>query len=243
VETTLVSSDRRFDRCYPAYGHAASCVRDGADRVWQASTRRKQAGGFTLVEVVISSVVVALMLVAALTTLGTVARDYGMTREYQVGRLLGETLMGEILQQAYVDVNDPSGFGVEAGEGTATRVDFDDVDDYDGWSSNPPEGKDGSGVAGADGWTRSVTVRWADVLDPGTDMGSDSGLKRIEVSVTNSQGKQYAVKALRSSTGTLALQPPLDRTYVTGVQAELQAGADESISSERVSIGNHAEDL
>jgi MSHA pilin protein MshD len=204
--------------------------------------RRRREGGFTLVEVVISSVVVSLMLVAALTTLGTVARDYGVTREYQVGRLLGETLMAEILQQSYVDVNDPSGFGVETGEGTATRVDFDDLDDYDGWSSNPPEGKDGSAVSGTDGWTRSVTVQWADVLDPGTDMGSDSGLKRIEVSVTSSQGKQYTVKALRSSAGTLALQPPLDRTYVTGVAVALQVGAVESASSERVSIGNHAED-
>ena len=209
----------------------------------QGSAQWRQPGGFALVEVVISSVVVALMLVAALTTLGAVARNYGMTREYQVGRLLGEMLMSEILQQSYVDPNDPGGFGVEAGEGTTTRVDFDDVDDYDGWSRCPPEGNDGSGVTGADGWTRSVTVRWADVLDPGTDVGADSGLKRIEVSVTDPHGRrQYTVKALRSSAGTLEQPPPLDRTCVTGIQAELQVGGDETAISERVSIGNHAED-
>ena len=242
METMPVHASKRFDRCHPAYGHGRASVRNGTGRMGRGSARWRPPGAFTLVEVVISSVVVALMLVAALTMLGGASRGYGITREYQVGRLLGETLMGEIFERSYVDVNDPSGFGVEVGEGTATRVDFDDVDDYDGWSSNPPEGKDGSGVSGAAGWTRSVIVRWADVLDPGADVGADSGLKRIEVSVTNSQGKQYTVKALRSSTGTLALQPPLDRTYVTGVEAELQIGGDESVTSERVSIGNHAED-
>ena len=206
------------------------------------SEKRSLSGGFTLVEVVISSLVVALMLVAAMTTLGAVGRDYGMVREFQLGHLLGEKLVAEILQQAYFDPNDPSGFGVEAGESTGTRVDFDDVDDYEGWSDSPPQLRDGTAIPGAEGWARTVTVWWADVLDPGTQMGAETGLKRVRVEVTSPRGKVFTVESLRSSSGALELAPPVDRTYVTAVSAELQVGTQDTVTVESVSIGNHAED-
>jgi hypothetical protein len=197
--------------------------------------------GFTLVEVVISSLVVALMLVAALTTLGTTGRDYSMVRESQMGHLLVEELMAEILQQAYADPNDPSGFGLEAGESTTTRVDFDDADDYHGWSKSPPQLRDGTAVPGADGWSRTASVYWADVLDPGVDVGSETGLKCIEVAVTSPRGKQFALKGLRASSGALELMPPLDRTCVTGVAATLQVGTADTESVGGAAISNHAE--
>jgi prepilin-type N-terminal cleavage/methylation domain-containing protein len=199
------------------------------------------SGGFTLIEVVISSLVVAVMLAAALTTLGAVGRDYRMVREFQLGHRLGEDLMAEIQGQAYVDPNDPAAFGPEAGESTTTRVDFDDVGDYEGWSGSPPVLRDGTAVPGAAGWTRSVNVWWADVLAPGADMMADSGLKRIEVVVTSPRGATFTVKALRSVSGMLELLPPVDRTYVTGVAAELQVGPQDTTSVEGVSVGNHAE--
>ena len=199
--------------------------------------------GFTLIEIAVSSLVVALMLVAALNMFGTVARDYDVTGEYQMGHLLGEDLMQEILQQCYADPGDPNGFGVETGESTTSRVDFDDIDDYDGWSCSPPRMPNGTALSGTEGWTRSAAVCWADVLSPGTNAASETGLKRVDVAVTSPRGRTFTLRTLHCSTGRLELQPPADRTFVVGLTTKLQAGTEQDdVIVEHTALSNHAED-
>jgi prepilin-type N-terminal cleavage/methylation domain-containing protein len=199
-------------------------------------------GGFTLVEVVISIVVVGIMLVAALNTVGGVFRSYAIARERQQGYALATELMAEILQARYEDPNDSPVFGVESGESSTPRIDYDDVDDYDGWSVSPPQAKDGSAVPNSEGWTRMARVWWVDVVDPTTETGSETGLKKIKVEVTSPSGKQYKIKTLRSSSGMLELQPPLDRTYVAALQASLQLRSEAPPSEDAIAVSNHAED-
>jgi Tfp pilus assembly protein PilV len=50
------------------------------------TSRASPLGGFTLVEVVISILLVAVTLVAALNTVGGVFRNYAIARERQQGR-------------------------------------------------------------------------------------------------------------------------------------------------------------
>ena len=92
--------------------------------------RREDSGGaFTLVEVVISTLVVGVMLVAALNMLGGVFRNYAIAQERQQGYALATALMAEILQSCYEDRGGSPVLGPEVGEGSGSRTSLDDVDD------------------------------------------------------------------------------------------------------------------
>ncbi len=159
--------------------------------------RRIQSRGFTLVEAAISIVLVSVLLVAALNTMG--AAKLGQCNTLARGRahLLAEDLMAEIMRQSYadpesvgfVDLTDPSiipsGLTTDPGESSSSRADFDDVDDYHGWTATPPEQKDGTTIPNLTGWTRGVGI---ERLDPATHLlapASELGLKRITVGVAH----------------------------------------------------------
>ena len=156
---------------------------------------------FTLVEAVVSLVIVSAMLVAALSAVGASRLSQHRTSQYSRGQLLAESLMAEILQQDYQDPNDPVVFGCESGESTSTRVDFDDVDDYNGWSSTPPVQKDGTQIASLAGWQRSVTVQWVDPADITQVQGTESNAKRVTVTVSCDNKQVASLAAIRTNYG------------------------------------------
>jgi type II secretory pathway pseudopilin PulG len=139
--------------------------------------------GFTLIEAVMSMLVVGLMMVAAMNTVGASRVAQSRNAEQSLGPMLAEDLMSEILSQNYEEPVDTVSFGRESESG-GDRVDWDDVDDYEGWSSSPPENKDGNAIPDLDGWGRKVTVVF---VDPGlvNTSASDIGHKRIVVTVTH----------------------------------------------------------
>jgi len=157
--------------------------------------------GFTLVEAVVSLVIVAGMLVAALNTVGASRLSQQRTSQYSRGQLLAEALMAEILRQDYLDPNGTPVFGTEPGESNITRADFDDVDDYDGWSSSPPVAKDGTPLAGLSGWQRSVTVQWVDPADITQVQASETNTKRITVTVSCNNKQVGSLTAIRTNSG------------------------------------------
>lgn len=132
-----------------------------------------------------SMLIVSVMLVAALNTVGASRATARDTAERGRAALLAQDLMDEILEQQYEDPEfAPGSFGRNATEAsTGDRSLFDDVDDYHGWSESPPEARDGTALAGFDGWERSVTVAWADPSNLNLSSGSDTRIKRITVTV------------------------------------------------------------
>src|SRR5262245_31729364 len=114
--------------------------------------------GLTLVEVVVSTLIVGLMTVAALNTLGAVTRSGMAAGKRAVALGLAEDLMAEILTTAYSDPNGVVVFGLETGE-LAPRENFDDVDDFNGWNQLPPQTADGSTIPNRDEWRQRVTVQ------------------------------------------------------------------------------------
>lgn len=98
--------------------------------------------------------------------------------------------MAEILQQAYADpVFGIGSFGLAAAEAaTGDRSLFDDVDDYNGWQAGPPQYRDGTVIPGTDGYERLVSVAWVNPDDLLGVSGSETGVKRILVTVEH-QGR------------------------------------------------------
>ncbi|OHB74408.1 MAG: hypothetical protein A2Z25_19770 [Planctomycetes bacterium RBG_16_55_9] len=67
--------------------------------------------GFTLVEAVMSMLIVGTMLVAALSTVGASRLSQYKTSRSHCGRLLAESLMAEILRQDYQEPGGAVAFG------------------------------------------------------------------------------------------------------------------------------------
>jgi MSHA pilin protein MshD len=154
----------------------------------------------TLVEAVVSIAIIGVMLVAALNTVGASQTTQKKMGDRNRAMLLAQDLMSEVFQQYYIEPDDPVAVvGLEGGENSDKRDRFDDVDDYDGWSASPPEEKDGTVLSDFDGWCRSVTVDWVNPANAAEELGSDTGVKRITVSVTLKDLPLATLVALRTN--------------------------------------------
>jgi len=162
--------------------------------------------GLSLVEVAISIVIVGGVLTASLTTvahskMGLLNMGHGAR-----GILLAQQLMTEILQTEYEEPDDTPGWGRESSESGGDRAERDDVDDYDGWSSSPPEYKDGTEIPNLDGWERQVTVRWVQPSDLTQTAISDTGIKRITVTVTHDGVPVADLTAIRTGAASQSFE-------------------------------------
>jgi MSHA pilin protein MshD len=181
--------------------------------------------GLTLIEVTISMLVLAILLVASLSMLGSAAKARYLLAKRQLGPVLARQLMMEAVQNQYASMNANATFGMEPGENTGTRAAFNDVDDYDGWTECPPHDKAGNVLPNCTGWTRTVQVYYADPSDPmGTPASTDTGLKRVTVTVTSPNGAQTILAALRTRFCDQPAAVATQRT--TWVNLSLQIGDD-----------------
>jgi hypothetical protein len=144
---------------------------------------RRQRRGLSLLEAAGATAMVALMLVAALRTVGASMFAQSRSVENASAGFLATALMSEIVQQYYQNPVNPVLFGPEPGEAGPSRVNFNDVDEYSGWSESPPQKKDGSLLPNLNGWQRTVTVQWVSSADVKQSSIVESGVKLITVSV------------------------------------------------------------
>ncbi len=144
--------------------------------------RRKQAAGITLVETVLSLLILGGAFVAALNTIASARGAQAIVTQRQLGLALAEGLMAEVLSMpAY---QEDASIGPELDErATSDRSLFDDVDDFDGWSSSPPVDFAGETIAGAEGYSRAVEVVYVELWNPTATTIIDEGVVRITVTV------------------------------------------------------------
>ena len=153
---------------------------------------------FTLIEVLMSTMLIGVVMVAALNSLGAATSASLENSNHARAVLLAEDLMAEILNQAYRDPNDTVVFGVESGETDTNRADFDDVDDYDDWNSSPPIDKAGNALAAGSTWRRKVEVLHVDPNAP-TDVSGDAddqGAKRIRITVKHNGTTVFKLRGI-----------------------------------------------
>lgn len=180
--------------------------------------------GLTLVEAVISMVIVAVMVSAAMNLLGATGRAKQIHVRRPIGQMLAQRLLNEVFQQVYREPVEAPLFGVESPETFGSRAAYDDVDDYHGWSASPPQYRDGTVVVNLDDWRREVAVSWVNPTDISEELPSETGLKRITVTVTDPTGRMSQAVGVRADIDSLFEQPLVETTYVTWVGAELQIG-------------------
>lgn len=148
-------------------------------------TPRRQRGA-TLVELVVSIVVIA---IAASAVLGVLSRSVGRSADAMVmsqAVAIAEAYLEEIMLKPFAD---PDGV-----DGETLRTDFDDVDDYHGLVDNGARNQFGAALAPLSEYTVSVTVGATAALPsvPGADA------ERVDVRVTYPQGATVALTGYKT---------------------------------------------
>lgn len=150
-----------------------------------AARFRAARRSFTMVEAVFCVVLVSGLLVVSLDTLGASKMAQRNLGDRALGQLLASSLMSEIMNQSYQDPNETPIIGPESSENPTLRSNFDDVDDYSGWSATPPQNRDGTSIPGLSGWRQSVTVDFVDQANLTIPSVSGTGVKRVTVTITH----------------------------------------------------------
>lgn len=172
------------------------------------STRRR---GITLVEVVLSSLVLAFVASGAVRLLvAVVDRREAAVREIR-GAMLADQMLAEVMARQFetLSAGRDEEFGPSTSEASANQWGaFDDCDDFDGWVRSPPVSSSGTALDGLDLWDRRVLVQYVatDNLDQAVVGPTD--VKRIQVTVTY-QGRPVAVRiGYRSWAGQRTVEHP-----------------------------------
>jgi len=168
------------------------------------SRRTGRIHAFGVVETLFSILLVGGVLVAALNSVGAATSGRQRTDGHARGQLLAESLMTEILAQAYADKGSPSNLGPESGEAGANRNLFDDVDDYHNYTDATPKLRNGASIDGFSRWNRSVLVYRANPQNPNANSVSESGVKRIKVTVKYNGVPVAYLAAFKTSTDPVA---------------------------------------
>lgn len=156
--------------------------------------------GLSLTEVVVSTFLVGVLLVAAMRTVSGSVRASLANARSGCGLALAQELMSEIVTAQYVEPDEAPTFGPEASETGGNRGLFDDVDDYHNWDASPPQNVDGTVIPDRVGWRRTVAVEYLDPNDLTTTVGSDQGVKRITVTVIREGSAEVRLIAIRTDT-------------------------------------------
>jgi MSHA pilin protein MshD len=154
--------------------------------------------GFTLVEAVVSLVIVSVMFTAAMTTAAAARVREQKAIDRQKGLFLAQSLMSEILDKPYQDPGALPILGLELGDILGLRSSYNDVDDYDGLTEAPPKDSSGAPMAGYQRWSRSVTVQWVTPGALNTTSLTETNLKRVTVTVKKNGLTVVELCALRS---------------------------------------------
>ncbi len=156
--------------------------------------------GFSLAEILVSVVVITVALVPLITILGQGVKRGKDPQRITVAQMLAQDIMEEIVCKLFDETpttpHSTAQLGPDTGEtrpGAPTTRNYDDVDDYDGYTESPPREVDGTTMPEYTGYTRSVVVDY--VSETNLDLVSTAitRFKRITVTVSWENGAQSTV--------------------------------------------------
>lgn len=166
--------------------------------------------GFGQVEIVISTIIVGAMLVTSLTSVAASKRSQYYESARVRGNSIAEALMSEILPLPMREPSCDCGYGLETGETGSNRLNFDDVDDYNGLVDTPPKSKDGTACDGYTGWTQRVAVDMVSANDWNTTTSTYANTYRVTVSISQGTTLVSKIVGYRTSGTSSALTGTVD---------------------------------
>jgi len=159
----------------------------------------KNSKGFTLVEILISVVILAMAIVPFIGVFTSGIKGGGVAQKIVIGNNLVQDLMEEIRSKKFdEDPGSPTSPGQLGPEQQESRDNtppnnFDDVDDYNGYSDSPPEEVDGTVMAEYSEYSRSAIVEYVTEDDFNIIASEITDFKRITVTLTWDGGEQSII--------------------------------------------------
>jgi prepilin-type N-terminal cleavage/methylation domain-containing protein len=134
---------------------------------------------FTLIELVIAIAIAGVVMLGLVAGFHEMARLQQRHTDLRSATILANDLMNEVRSKNFAEPNSPTNI-LES-----PRRNFDDVDDYNGWWTNPPATIEGVTLSNRLGFTEKVLVTnvWPGSLNVG--VSNSTGFKRITVVVSN----------------------------------------------------------
>lgn len=143
-----------------------------------------QLRALTLVEVVLSMVILGIAISAGVQALGSFAAGSLAWRERNTAGELANALMAEIDSLPFCDPSGSNTIARESGESADDRSTFDDIDDYDGWDVSPPRDKTNAALTIYDGYRQQVAVAFDTSLATKTGVALTANtFKKITVTI------------------------------------------------------------
>jgi len=157
--------------------------------------------GISMAETIVSTLIIGFVLVGTLQIIGPMVRSSTVHANKLIATNLANELMEEIITKKFTDPDEDAGdlLGVDTGERSENRNDFDDVDDYQSWTSTPPKLSTNQTNTAIPGWTRTVKIVHVEISDPSVDSASATGLKKITVTVSKDGTQLASIVSLQSS--------------------------------------------
>ena len=153
------------------------------ERMRSKSGSLKGQEGHTLIELIVSIVILGFALLGLLSLFFNLSVNNVKTKYRTAAYVLGNELLEEIKSKRFDErtAKDASfnwsTLGIDTGETSGTLTTYDDVDDYNGLSQTAPSPNTG--------FTRAVTVSYVNPSDLNTAVGTiDQNYKRVSVVVT-----------------------------------------------------------
>lgn len=148
--------------------------------------RHFNINGFTLIEIIVTIVVLAIAATALLSVFTNTVGSSANPMIQQQAISIAEAYMEEILLK---DFNDPDGSGVEA-----NRSDFDNVQDYDGITNAAVGDQNGNAIAALNAYRINV-----DVVGVAFNGIAAANSLRIDITVTHPAVDSIAISGYRTN--------------------------------------------
>jgi hypothetical protein len=168
----------------------------------KVAKRSRQRGrrASSLAELVVTTVLVGVLMTAALSSTGQSLLSQRKCGDRVIGRYLSQSLLADIQAKTF---KDPDAIvpllGLDLGETLGLQSSYDDVDDYHGYSESPPKKPDGTPLSGYAGWSRTVEVESLDPVTLAVSTSADTGIKRIKVTAAYNGVTIHSIYGLRTS--------------------------------------------
>ena len=151
---------------------------------------RRVRAAFSLVETVLSSLLVGSVLTVALSSVGATFFTQQQIADRARALQLVDDMAAELFDKPYCGPTDTCASPGPSGDdaGTNRTATFDDIDDFNNLVDSPIRDGAGNALAGWTGWTRRVRCEYVEANNWTQTRGTDAGVKRLTITVDNGKG-------------------------------------------------------
>jgi len=156
-------------------------------QMYKVKGYHRSVRGIAYTEVLLSSIILAVLVVSAVKLFANLGRSQQNTVGQKTVSNLASQMIEEIKVLPYVDPVDINEDGPGVDELGSDRSAFDDIDDYDEWSAQPPQDKQGNPLDQYPDLIRSVQVFNVSAADFNQQISDDEGYKKVIVKISRDE--------------------------------------------------------